>query len=138
MDSLLAIVWNTQSIFVMSSEASSPDTIKPNINFDQKTDYDLKASSIEEVVLSESVIDDDILAEHYKPREDYEGYHRFDPKAVWTAEEEKVLLRKIDWRIMIWCCIMFVALQLDRGNIGTYPGACSLANWNDTDIIFAR
>ncbi|GAB5589362.1 hypothetical protein Unana1_04262 [Umbelopsis nana] len=102
----------------MSSEASSPDTLKPNVNFDQKTDYDLKASSIEEVVLSESVIDDDRLAEHYKPREDYEGYHRFDPKAVWTAEEEKVLLRKIDWRIMIWCCIMFVALQLDRGNIG--------------------
>src|ERR1700726_4808639 len=27
------------------------------------------------------------------------------------------LIRKIDWRITTWCCLMFFALQLDRGNI---------------------
>ena len=27
------------------------------------------------------------------------------------------LICKIDWRISSWCCFMFLALQLDRGNI---------------------
>ncbi|KAJ3030714.1 hypothetical protein HDV00_008733, partial [Rhizophlyctis rosea] len=36
-----------------------------------------------------NVFDNDELAEHYMPREDYEGRHRFDPKLQWTEEEEK-------------------------------------------------
>jgi hypothetical protein len=103
----------------MASDTSSPDTLKPITPVDQKIDHEVKTPiSIEDIALSESVFDDDGLSTYYRPREDYEGYHRFDPKAVWTKEEEKALVRKIDWRIMAWCCIMFIALQLDRGNIG--------------------
>ncbi|KND02532.1 uncharacterized protein SPPG_09076 [Spizellomyces punctatus DAOM BR117] len=64
-----------------------------------------------------TLIDDEALANHYQPRADYEGRHRWDPKASWTAEEEKKLVRKIDLRIMLFVCLMFFALQLDRGNI---------------------
>ncbi|KAI1628021.1 phthalate transporter [Exophiala viscosa] len=46
--------------------------------------------------------------EIYKPVEGFEGTHRFNPTATWTPQEEKTLVRP---------CVMFFALQLDRGNI---------------------
>ena len=57
------------------------------------------------------------LQKYYAPIDTYEGRHRYDPKAKWAPEEEKRLGRRLDWRICSWCCLMFFALQLDRGNI---------------------
>lgn len=57
------------------------------------------------------------LQKYYAPIDTYEGRHRYDPKAKWAPEEEKRLVRRLDWRICSWCCLMFFALQLDRGNI---------------------
>lgn len=34
-------------------------------------------------------------AELYKPIEGFEGTHRFDPNATWSAEEEKKLVRRV-------------------------------------------
>ncbi|KAK8146705.1 hypothetical protein G3M48_002720, partial [Beauveria asiatica] len=33
-------------------------------------------------------------AQHYEPIPEYEGRHRYDPKAEWTRKEEKRLVRK--------------------------------------------
>ncbi|MCJ1372977.1 hypothetical protein MMC20_004203 [Loxospora ochrophaea] len=57
------------------------------------------------------------LLDHYEPIEKYEGKHRYDPRAQWTEQEEKRLVRKIDYKICAWVCFMFFALQLDRSNI---------------------
>jgi hypothetical protein len=54
---------------------------------------------------------------YYEPIDSYEGKHRWDPKADWTDKEEKHVIRKLDLRICSWACLMFFALQLDRGNI---------------------
>ncbi|KAL2838844.1 major facilitator superfamily domain-containing protein [Aspergillus pseudodeflectus] len=54
---------------------------------------------------------------YYKPIPEYEGIHRWDPDFDWSPEEEKRLIRKVDWRVCTFACITFFALQLDRGNI---------------------
>jgi hypothetical protein len=49
--------------------------------------------------------------EAYEPIPEYEGRHRHDPKAQWTEEEEKKLVRKLDYRICSWVCLMFFGEQ---------------------------
>ncbi|KAK9476403.1 major facilitator superfamily domain-containing protein [Lipomyces japonicus] len=79
-----------------------------------------------------SVYDDPEKARAYQPIPEYENIHRFDPLARWTWREEVKLVRKIDLRIMLWVGIMFMALQLDRGNISQ-----ALADNMLTDLGFS-
>ncbi|KAL0958114.1 hypothetical protein HGRIS_000283 [Hohenbuehelia grisea] len=72
---------------------------------------------LDAIATRRSVYDDSHLAEHYWPKKEYENLHRFDPKLRWTNREEKALVRKIDWKVMLWAAISFSALNLDRGNL---------------------
>ncbi|POS71379.1 hypothetical protein DHEL01_v210228 [Diaporthe helianthi] len=63
---------------------------------------------------------DEAVAEHWRQVYDesqYECRHVFDPTLTWTEEEEKAIIRKLDWRVCLWACIMFFGLQVDRGNL---------------------
>lgn len=51
------------------------------------------------------------------PTESYEGRHRWDPLATWSEAEERRLVRKTDFHLLTWLCVMFFGLQLDRGNL---------------------
>ena len=42
-----------------------------------------------------SVFSDADAADFYKPITNYEGIHRFDPLATWSAEEERNLVRRV-------------------------------------------
>ncbi|KAI5116802.1 hypothetical protein M0805_007014 [Coniferiporia weirii] len=82
--------------------------------FNRKT---LRPADLDAVATRRSVYDDPSLAKHYWPTERYESLHRFDPGARWTFREEQAIVRKIDWRVMLWAAISFSALNLDRGNL---------------------
>ena len=64
-----------------------------------------------------SKADEVSLNKYYVPIDTYEGRHRYDARATWSKEEERALIRRLDLRVCAWCCLMFFALQLDRGNI---------------------
>ena len=63
---------------------------------------------------------DPTVAEYYrKLYEDskYECREAFDPELEWSAEEEKKLIRKLDFRVALTACFLFVGLQVDRVNL---------------------
>jgi len=48
---------------------------------------------------------DPAAAEHWRlvyDKSQYESRHVFDPTLTWTEEEEKKIVRKLDWRICLW------------------------------------
>lgn len=52
-------------------------------------------------------------------------------RTLLTAEEEKKLLRKIDWRLMTLCSIIFMFKNLDSANVRIDPptgGRCNMAH----------
>ncbi|KAJ6164894.1 hypothetical protein N7470_003566 [Penicillium chermesinum] len=58
-----------------------------------------------------------------KPSDTYEGLHRWDPYFKWTLEEEKKIIRTLDWKLCTMICVSFFCLQLDKANF-----ALALAN----------
>ncbi|EJD08468.1 allantoate permease [Fomitiporia mediterranea MF3/22] len=65
----------------------------------------LQPADLGSIATRRSVFDDPVLAKHYWPTEKYENLHRFDPDARWTFAEERAVVRKIDWRVMLWAAI---------------------------------
>ncbi|KAK1762503.1 MFS permease [Phialemonium atrogriseum] len=69
---------------------------------------------------SKNPFKDPAVAEHWRKVYDaakYECRFVFDPEIEWSEEEEKKLVRKLDMRVCLWACVMFFALQVDRGNL---------------------
>ena len=46
------------------------------------------------------------LSETLAPHESYEGHHRWDPSFTWDEAEERRLVRKTDFFLLSWLCVM--------------------------------
>ncbi|CEL09324.1 Putative Allantoate permease [Aspergillus calidoustus] len=80
----------------------------------RREQYDLDA-----IATQPSIWDSENL-EEYKSlyiHPKWENWSAFDPSFRWTWREERAVRRKVDWKIMVWVCIMFAALNIDRNNI---------------------
>jgi hypothetical protein len=99
--------------------------------------------SVDESDTSDNPFADPAIAAHYVElyeKAQYECRHVFDPNLQWTRQEERKLVRKLDWHVCLWAvsliqlnstvdhqftdddncsvqCTMFFALQVDRGNL---------------------
>jgi hypothetical protein len=62
------------------------------------------------------------LADIVRPLESYEGYHRFDPYASWSIEEERNVVRKTDLRLLTWLCLMMFGYALRSDHISFADG----------------
>ncbi|CAI6013901.1 hypothetical protein V2G26_003866 [Clonostachys chloroleuca] len=84
-------------------------------------DIEARTSSVAAHDINDSKPQPEVGREHIHstvpPHDTYEGRHRFDPSASWSPEEEREVVRKTDWRLLSWLCVMFFGLQLDRGNL---------------------
>jgi len=57
-----------------------------------------------EALIKNPFLDPDV-AEHWTTvyeKSQYESRHAFDPAFTWTAEEEKKLVRRLDWHVCAW------------------------------------
>ena len=71
-------------------------------------------------------LDQDIAAHWRQAYENaqYECRHVFDPTITWTEEEEKRVIRKIDWRICTWAvCTRFRTPSLAKTPKGVNTGS---------------
>ncbi|KAK6884880.1 putative transporter [Candida tropicalis] len=105
-------------------EDSKPTTSRPSDDsknkFDINTQSDNDLSSLESDQLAKNPFLDPKVAEYYGnlyKSSNYESYSAFDPHFEWTKEEEKKVVKKINIRVALTACILFVSLQVPRGNL---------------------
>ncbi len=84
---------------------------------DKKDQIALQASessgSEDNVDIASNPFLDPVVAAHWKEiyeEASYECRHVFDPTATWSEEEEKKIIRKLDWRVCLWAVSTTVRL----------------------------
>lgn len=85
-----------------------------------KVSYVESGSSLESEEVLKNPFLDPKVEEYYRAlyeESKYESYLAFDPQFEWTKEEEKKVVKKINIRVALTACILFVGLQVDRGNM---------------------
>lgn len=91
---------------------------KENIEIQVSSDNEL--SSLESDQLAKNPFLDPKVAKYYDTMyrtSNYESYSAFDPFFEWDEKEEKKLIGKLNYRVALTACFMFIALQVDRGNL---------------------
>ncbi|KAI3405959.1 hypothetical protein KGF56_001178 [Candida oxycetoniae] len=99
---------------VQEKDVKSSKTIEYDVSSSSPSFLDVEKSE------SKNPFSNPKVAEYYRDLYEtvkYECREAFDPEFEWTQEEEKKVVRKLNWRVALAACLMFVALQVDRGNL---------------------
>ena len=75
------------------------------ISKDQPHVYASSVSNEESAALEENPFLDPDVATHWTTvyeKSQYECRHVFDPALTWTKEEERKLVRRLDWHVCLW------------------------------------
>ncbi|KAG9197685.1 hypothetical protein G6514_001154 [Epicoccum nigrum] len=80
----------------------------------KKGDFDLDAVATQPSIWDHENVEE-LKRLHIHPQ--WENWSAFDPSFRWSWREENAVRRKVDWKIMVWVCVMFAALNIDRNNI---------------------
>ena len=73
------------------------------------------SGSEDNIVLGTNPFQDPAVAAHWTQVYDeakYECRHIFDPSFTWTDEEEKRIIRKLDWRVCLWAVRKTLVLRM--------------------------
>lgn len=79
--------------------------------------YAHSISDADSVALEQNPFLDPDVASHWTTvyeKSQYECRHVFDPTFTWTPEEEKRLVRKLDWRVTLWAVSVGSLVLIDR------------------------
>lgn len=97
------------------SETDSLTKKTENVHVDTASDVESQSSASDT-----NPFKDPSIAEYYRKvyeESNYECLSAFDSEFDWSPEEERKIVRKLDWRVCFTACVMFVGLQIDRGNL---------------------
>ncbi|KAK4185064.1 major facilitator superfamily domain-containing protein [Podospora australis] len=117
----MAISTTPSSLMLEKRPAETTSSITAPDSASSSTGGKVESESVDDVdLVGKNPFLNPAVASHWKQvYEDaqYECRHVFDPTLTWTEEEEKVVIRRLDFRACAWACVMFFALQVDRGNL---------------------
>lgn len=103
----------TVSLYDLTEDFKKNETVEVN-SYSGSENENLKSD------IGFNPFEDPVVAQYYRDlyeKSQYECRSAFDPDFTWTPEEERKLVRKLDWRVTFTACLLFVALQVDRGNL---------------------
>lgn len=89
----------TTNISILTDEVTS------SIHDSSSSDRELTGSEENGYSDEKNPFRDPAIAQHWTEvyeKSQYECRHVFDPSLSWTEEEERRLIRKLDWRVCLW------------------------------------
>ncbi|EGW30836.1 uncharacterized protein SPAPADRAFT_156148 [Spathaspora passalidarum NRRL Y-27907] len=107
------------TLSINSLEKNPSSSLKKNEGSIKITSVDSHSSSESNQLVKNPFLDPKVEAYYRQVYSEcnYESYSAFDPYFTWEQEEEKKLVSKLNYRVAFAACLMFVSLQIDRGNL---------------------
>ncbi|GAA5991795.1 hypothetical protein JCM5350_005427 [Sporobolomyces pararoseus] len=115
-DSENSSLYDKSSVAPLAPALNEPSTAGDNILRYLRIRKRRAVDDLDAVATRESVYDGP-LAKFYQPHPKWENLSNFDPTFRWTHREEASVVRKINWKVLGWVLLMFLALDIDRGNM---------------------